>query len=171
MRPGHAADTAVELAVAVAAVAGAAAAFGWMAVARAAAGGAPWFLPIGAAVVAVAAGLAARRRSDGVRIAAVGGFVVLLVLGEVLLYRHALDVRLLAMHAAEGTANPQLLAEEELRGMDAGRYLQIEVTLAWFTAVAGSLALVWRGLRPHEAVAAFAVTSGPASPGAASPAP
>ena len=176
VQPGRVPPAALEWGLAAGVLAGAAAAYGWMLVPRLAApaaergwtfvvsaveGGAPWWICLGALVVAWAVRLAARVRSPGLQWIAVLAFVVFLCIGEVLLYRHGIRDRLIAMHAAEGVADPEIRGDEEFQSMTFLKYLRIEVGLAWCGAVAIGTWIQSFVLRPVPAVAAFVVPESP----------
>jgi hypothetical protein len=144
----------VRGAVAGAAVA-LAGALAWSELARWTARGAAWFILLVAVVAAAAVRGAARARSPGLQWIAVGVVAVFLAAGEPLLYRRALEPRLVAMHAAEHVADPELPARQEAARMSFGDYLGIEVSLGWFLAVGAGTWVAWRTLRPRPAVAAF----------------
>ncbi|MCE9637695.1 MAG: hypothetical protein K8T90_18500 [Planctomycetes bacterium] len=117
--------------------------------------GSPWFIPLAAIAIASAVRLAARARSPGLQWMALLAFAVFVCAGEVLLYRTTLPGRLVAMHAAEGATDPEILGAEEIAGMDFWAYLHIELEFAWWGAVALGSALAWRMPKAADAVAAF----------------
>lgn len=155
VQPGPPAPGAVERGLAAGLLAAVGAAWGWVLASRATVSGAPWAIPAGALVVGAAVWAVARTRGPRLQAAALLAFVVFLALGEVMLYRQTLRERLVAMHAAERSREPELLADQELREMTAGRYLGIEVGLAWWACALGGAAISWRLLRAPAAVAAF----------------
>jgi hypothetical protein len=162
--PGRVEQSALETGGAAAALAAVGAAFAWVLVARRAESGAPWVIPAGALAVAGAVRLGARARSSELRWIAVGAWLVFLVLGELLLFRHALLPRLVAMHAAEHAADPASLGADEHRAMTWANYLHIELGIGWWAAVGLSVAVLWRVLRPLPAVPAFASPRPAAAP-------
>jgi hypothetical protein len=119
--------------------------------------GAPWTLAVAGLVVGVAARSAARSRGGRVQLAAGLALFVFFALGEFLIYRHALLPRLEAMHAAEGAADSQMRAEEELERIreDPERYASIEATRDLFLAIAAGVAAALWVTRARPAVAAF----------------
>jgi len=129
-------------------------AFAWSEAARWTSRGAAWFIVLAAVATAMAVRGAARARSPGLQWVAVGVLVVFLGAGEPLLFRRALEPRLVAMHAAEHDPDPELPARQEAGKMTFGDYLSIEVTLGWFLAVGAGAWVAWRILRPQPAVAA-----------------
>jgi len=140
---------------------------GWAVLARETSSGAPWVIAAAGAAVGGTARLAADRRGLRVQAAAVGAFLVFLVLGEGLLYRTALEPRLEAMHAAEGAEDPAGLADRELDATDVLQYLQsIEIGIGWLVAVGAGIWLAARIPRLPPAVAAFSppAAAAPAAP-------
>ncbi len=165
---------------------------GWAAVCHFAKTGAPWSLAVAGLVVGLAARSAARARGGRVQLAAGIALVVFFALGEFLIYRHALLPRLEAMHAAEGAADADVLARQELDRIrdEPERYASIEATRDLFLAMAAGVAAALWLTRGRPAVAAFVrpsstspassspppprpepPPSGPASPGPAPPSP
>ena len=130
---------------------------GWAALCHFLRTGAPWTLAAAGLVVGVAARAAARSRGGRVQLAAALALLVFFVLGEFLIYRHALLPRLQAMHAAEGAADSHMRAEEELERIreDPMRYASIEGTRDLFLAVAAGIAAAMWLTRARPAVAAF----------------
>lgn len=166
MAPGGVGRAARERGAAAGVLAAVVCGFGWVLVARAASSGTHAAIPVGALLVAWAVRLAARARSTDLRWIALGAASLFLVLGELLLYRHALLARLVAMHAAEGAHEPDVLGADEYSAMTASKYLHIELDLGWWAAVALAAVLVWRTLAPPPAVPAF-VPGGAAAEGEA----
>ena len=119
--------------------------------------GAPWTLAAAGLLVGVAARAAARSRGGRVQLAAGLALLVFFALGEFLIYRHALLPRLEAMHAAEGAADSEMRAEEELERIreDPERYASIEATRDLFLAIAAGVAAALWITRARPAVAAF----------------
>lgn len=138
----------------IVAVVGAAA---WTAVCHFAKTGAPWALAVAGFAVGAAARAAARARGGRVQLAAGLALLVFFALGEFLIYRHALLPRLEAMHAAEGAADADALAQSELERIreDPERYASIEATRDLFLAMAAGLAAAMWLTRGRPAVAAF----------------
>jgi hypothetical protein len=132
---------------------------GWAALCHFFRTGAPWTLAAAGLVVGVAARAAARSRGGRVQLAAALALFVFFALGEFLIYRHALLPRLEAMHAAEGAADSQVRAAEELERIheDPERYASIEATRDLFLAIGAGLAAALWVTRARPAVAAFSV--------------
>lgn len=126
-----------------------------MALAIATASSAVWAVVAAGGLIGLAARCAALRRGTRVQFAAVLGFVVFLGLGEVLIYRQALEPRLIEMHRQEGAVYPENRAHRELQRMDVGRFLHIEASLSLFAAVAAGLGLSLLVTRAPQAVVAF----------------
>lgn len=150
--PGKPGGHATERALGAALLVAVAVAAGWAAFSRFTGFGGVWFIAFGGLAVGWAARLAADARSLGIQRAALAAFVVFVLLGEHLQYRHALDARLIRMHAAEGTPDAVIEAESEMRRMDRMKYAAIEIDLAfWAAAIAGTL-LAWRTPRRPDSV-------------------
>ncbi len=150
--PGKPGGHATERALGAALLVAVAVAAGWAAFSRFTGLGGVWFIAFGGFAAGWAARLAADARGLGIQRAALAAFVVFVLLGEHLQYRHALEARLIRMHAAEGTPDAVIEAESEMRRMDRMKYAAIEIDLAfWAAAIAGTL-LAWRTPRRPDSV-------------------
>lgn len=146
----------------------------WMFAARLTDGAAHWMLPPAGLVIGVTAWATSRARGPAVQRAAALAFTAFVVLGEVLLYRGALLTRLIVLHAAEGAANPEVLARDELAETGIAEYLHVELTFWLFVGFAVGMFLALRATRAPAAVEAFLAplpAAEPDSPEEASPTP
>lgn len=159
--PGGVGRSALETGTAAAVLAAVVCAFAWVGLARAFDGAVHAAIPAGALVIAWSVRRGAKVRAPQLQWIAGAATLAFLALGELLLYRHALLGRLVAMHAAEqvagGGTDSAVLAEDEYRAMTPGKYLHIELDLAWWAAVALGAFIVGRTLRPLPSVPAFVV--------------
>ena len=126
-----------------------------MLVARTTATGAHVVLPVAGLLVGLGARLAARARGGPVQAASVLGVLAAVVVGELLLFRAALQPRLVAMHRAEGAADADVRAQDELGRMGMGEYLHIELGAGFLLGVTAALIVAWLVTRAPTAVVAF----------------
>lgn len=160
--PGKMSSWRIEKALGGGLLVGVVCAAAWVALSESSGTGAPFVVAGAGVLVGVAARMASRSRGFGVQMAALAAFVVFVLLGEVLLYRHALLPRLEAMHQREGAMDYEIRArheEQRLRDLSFGEqlehYMHIEMTLALFVALAMGGGLAVLITRAPPAVAAF----------------
>ena len=151
---------------------GVACAGGWARLVYATGWGASWAVAVAGLFVGVAARPAARARGARGQTAAVVALVVCFLLGEFLIYRHALYPRLVAMHQREGAPDAEIVATEELDRIhdEFSNYLALEASLAVFVSLIAGLGTALWVTRAPAAVAAFRVPVVPAPPAVVEPA-
>lgn len=173
VRPGKVADWRTQRAFGAAILAAVVCAMSWMLLARWTGTGAPIVVAFAGGVVGLAARAAARARGGAVQVAAITSFLLFMCLGETLLFQRALHPRLVALHAGEGAAEPELEARKEIERMlrmpldeRVELFLHIESSLGLFLAfgagAAGALLLT-------RAPAGLAALSAPHSQDAEAP--
>jgi len=155
VKPGGVPQDDVERSIGVALLLASVLSVAWMFVARTTGGSAHYALPVAGALIGGGAWLGARTRGPAVQRAAALSFAAFVVFGEVLLYRGALLPRLVALHRAEGAPDAEVLAHQELEGMELTQYLHVELTLTLFAGLAAGLVLALLLTRAPVAVAAF----------------
>ena len=161
--PGVVPQSQVERGLGAATIVAVLLAAAWAAVCHLTGTGAPWSLAVAGLAVGVAARAAARARGGRVQLAAGLALVVFFLLGEFLIYRHALLPRLVAMHTTEGSPDAEILAQQELERIHDDvdfyvwpeRYASLEATRDLCLAMAAGIAAALWVTRARPAVAAF----------------
>ena len=162
VRPGSVSDWRVKRAFGGALVVAVACALAWMLLSASTGTGVPVVVAVTGALVGVAARVASRSRGTAIQLAALGAFVLFVMLGEVLLFQKALHPRLVAMHQLEGAAEPEIVATKELERLrrltldkKVEHFLHIEATLGLFVALAVGSGLALLVTRASPGLAAF----------------